>query len=256
MSSDRTIIVGDVHGCMEELSELLRLSDFRRGKDKLAFTGDLVDRGPASREVVRFVRDLGAMVCKGNHEEKHLRYRRHEERRRLDAGYANPMKSISEGFLAVHRSLGEDDFEYLERLPLFHRLDANLAVIHGGLEPGKPLEVQKANVLVRCRYVGAPGSLQAGRYLPAAGPRQIPPGSCFWTSAWTGPENVIYGHHVHDLAQVREDRPRDGVCCWGLDTGCCFGGHLTAMIRESEWIEYVQVKARATYAEFLGNGDE
>ena len=62
--------VGDVQGCYDELRELLIYVKYQRGKDKLWFVGDLVNRGPKSLEVLRFVAELGtdARVVLGNHD--------------------------------------------------------------------------------------------------------------------------------------------------------------------------------------------
>jgi hypothetical protein len=66
-----------------------------------------------------------------------------------------------------------------------------------------------------------------------------------WATRWQGPESVLYGHAVYDLATPTRDEPAPGVVCLGLDTGCCFGGRLTAAILPS--LELVQVQARAQY---------
>ncbi|MGE3666047.1 MAG: metallophosphoesterase, partial [Steroidobacteraceae bacterium] len=52
--------IGDVQGCHDELRDLLRARHFSADRDELWFVGDLVNRGPLSVEVLRFVRDLGA----------------------------------------------------------------------------------------------------------------------------------------------------------------------------------------------------
>ena len=48
------IVVGDIHGCLEELKELLLLADFQQGRDTLVLVGDLVNKGPLSAEVRHF----------------------------------------------------------------------------------------------------------------------------------------------------------------------------------------------------------
>ena len=71
----RTIIVGDVHGCRGELEGLLDRLVFASG-DRLVFVGDLVARGPDSLGVLDVVRRTGAIVVRGNHEQKLLDWRR------------------------------------------------------------------------------------------------------------------------------------------------------------------------------------
>lgn len=65
-----TYLIGDVHGCYDELIALLKQVDFTRGQDMLWLTGDLVARGPGSLEVLRFVKSLGDSVrmVLGNHD--------------------------------------------------------------------------------------------------------------------------------------------------------------------------------------------
>src|SRR5271154_6373727 len=65
----RTIIVGDVHGCRAELEKLLERVAFATG-DRLVFVGDLVARGPDSLGVLDVARQTGAVIVRGNHEEK------------------------------------------------------------------------------------------------------------------------------------------------------------------------------------------
>jgi serine/threonine protein phosphatase 1 len=66
----------------------------------------------------------------------------------------------------------------------------------------------------------------------------------YWADVWSGPYSVVYGHAVHSLVDPRIT-VNDGVITVGLDTGCCFGGRLTALLLPS--FDFVQVQARRTY---------
>lgn len=68
-SDSRLIIIGDVHGCLAELKLLLTQCDYRSERDTLVFVGDLVNKGPFSAEVVKFVRSIGAVCVRGNHDD-------------------------------------------------------------------------------------------------------------------------------------------------------------------------------------------
>lgn len=226
----RTIVCGDVHGCLEELDELLRVVEYRQVKDRLVFVGDLVDRGPDSVGVVRRARELKADVVLGNHEEKHLRWRRWVQKVAAGDAPENPMKPFDEKNLAFQAALSEEDWEWMETWPLFLRLGNGWAVVHGGCLPGRPLEKQGKNI-VRVRYV----DLETKKFKPSR-PGEQPDNTRYWSELWYGPESLFYGHAVF-LKGPKRDQQRDlrvesslPVDCIGLDTGCTFGGHLSAAI--------------------------
>jgi hypothetical protein len=237
----RTIVIGDVHGCLVELDALL--AELRLGPgDALWFLGDLVDRGPDSAGVVRRVRALaerhGAAAVLGNHDEKHVRYRRHLRRRAADPGYRIPMQ-LDEATLAVHASLGDDDLDWLEARPVLARLAGGLVLVHAGLMPGRSLA--RPLLPLRLRYLrrsnGQPMSLQEERAAPAE--------AVHWSERWRGPGRVIYGHHARP-------EPAVGPASLGIDTGAVYGGHLTAAVLEAPasraWPpRLVQVAARRAY---------
>ena len=79
----RTIVIGDVHGCYNELKELVLTleteGEYRKGIDKLVFLGDYIDRGSDSRLVIEFIRNLqkendNVIALMGNHEDMLLDY--------------------------------------------------------------------------------------------------------------------------------------------------------------------------------------
>jgi hypothetical protein len=234
-----TIVIGDVHGCLEELDELLRAVDARPGASRVVFLGDLVDRGPDSAGVVRRVRELGAECVMGNHEDKHVRWARHEARRAAH-GTANPMRRPSDAWLAGHAALDADALDYLAALPVSLDLGDGWHAVHAGASATRPFADQKPAVQQRIRYVddrGAMVSMSDGR---------TPAGARRWAEVWPGPESIVYGHAVHDLEAPTRDA-RGDVRCVGIDTGCCFGGRLTAWLKDCD--EVVQVPARRAYAD-------
>lgn len=230
----RTIVIGDVHGCLDELEDLLAAVRPRR-TDRLVFLGDLLDRGPRPVEVLHRVRALQAECLLGNHEEKHLWYEIHEDRRRQDRRHVNPIRLAPER-VAEHAALRPDDLRWLSRLPRLLDLGGGWVAVHGGLLPGRPLAAQPPGWLVRLRYLDA-----GGKPVSRARGERGDPGVRRWAEVWTGPQSVVYGHHARE--QVVVDRPAPGVTCHGIDTGCVYGGHLTALVLPE--VATVQVRARS-----------
>jgi hypothetical protein len=238
MNNRRTILIGDVHGCIDELKKLFDKLVVR-SEDRIIFLGDLMDRGPDPVAVLRFVRERGYECVQGNHEEKHIRWRRHEWRRKV-SGKANPMHAFPPERLAQHEALTDDEMEWMTKLPLLIRFKHdkdNWIACHAGLPFNQSPDTCDPRMLVRIRYLNKSG------VMVRVDPGQEPPeGAHYWTDLWKGPESVVYGHIVQDSG------PRIDLCrkmpsearfpgttdqdTWaiGIDTGCCFGGKLTAAI--------------------------
>lgn len=235
----RTIIIGDVHGCLDELIELLEVVGYSPNTEqRLILLGDLMDRGPDPVGVVRYARSISAECVLGNHDDKHLRWRKHEARQ-FETGKSNPMKMAS---LRVEQNaqLSIEDVAWLSGLPRVLRVDPNWALVHGGFQPQYPVEKQDPKRVICMRYLDDDNQLVAlDRCL------EQPEGSVFWTERWKGPESVVYGHAVHDLVTPRIDEFPGGRCI-GIDTGCCYGGMLTAFIPEED--RFVQVQGKRNYA--------
>ena len=202
----RTIVVGDVHGCAEELRLLLRKCGYAQG-DRLVLAGDLVAKGPDSQGVVQFAHENGALAVLGNHDAFALAHR-HE------AGRHNGPYNRR----AYLRTLRAEDWAYLEQLPLFLRLGTasvdghEFAVVHAGLVPDLSIEKQKPDHLLSLRSIPDSGEPTSRLLLHSP-----------WAAKWRGPEHVVFGH---DAVRGLQQYP----LATGLDTGCVYGRQLTALI--------------------------
>ncbi len=225
MAPRRTLVVGDVHGCLSELDELLAALAPVPGQDRLVFLGDLLDRGPDPVGVVRRVRALGAECLLGNHEEKHLRWASAEARARAEPGFRNPLRPFDPKRAAEHAALGPEDLAWLAGLPRVLDLGGGFVAVHGGFIPGRPIARQPLDWLVKLRWVDRGNK-------PVSRERGGDAGVSRWAARWTGPESVVYGHHARE--EVVVDAPAPGVRCIGIDTGCVYGGRLTALVLPGE----------------------
>jgi serine/threonine protein phosphatase 1 len=190
----RTVIIGDIHGCFDELCDLLDAVELRPD-DLLVSVGDLVDRGPAPGDVVRLFRERPHSVAvMGNHERKHVRgifsYAQEITRLQLGDRYAETV-------------------DWMRTLPYYFE-DEHVRVVHAAMLSGVPLAAQREEILC--------GSTSGERELAAL----FPDG--YWHEHYTDAKPVVFGHHVTG----REPTVRDGRI-FGLDTGACHGWNLTAL---------------------------
>jgi bis(5'-nucleosyl)-tetraphosphatase (symmetrical) len=132
-----TYAIGDVQGCFDELTRLLR--EIRFGKsDRLWFVGDLVNRGPKSLDVLRVVRDLGerAVVVLGNHDLHLVSQFEGFERRRADDTFSDVLSAPDARELV----------DWLRLRPMMHA-EGGYAMVHAGLLP--QWSIQKALALAQ-----------------------------------------------------------------------------------------------------------
>lgn len=243
----RTIVIGDVHGCLYELGLLLNKIDYNTIEDRLVFAGDLLDRGPKPIETLDFVMQIPAECVLGNHEEKHIRAAAHAKRER-ETGVKSPMQAFHPSRQAEHDALDSDMLQWLEKLPPFINLNDMWTVVHAGFLPEPAMHVQDPKKVCRIRYLDKVSSKML-----TLGDMEAPPttGAIFWTEAWKGPRSIVYGHNVDNLESVRCDEPVPGVYCYGIDTGCVFGGRLTAFILCPDGTHiFESVPAKQAYAKW------
>ena len=218
--AERYVFIGDVHGCLDELEDLLNTVKLGRS-DRLVFVGDLVAKGPDSAGVVALARELGSLCVRGNHDEAVLRIRRARRSRTFPA-------RAKKTHLRVAESLSETDWRWLETLPLYLQLpELNITVVHAGVVPGKPLDQQHPEDLMCMRTLRPDGS---------ASPR-LDEGT-LWAQRYQGPEHIVFGH---DAISGLQRTP----FATGLDTGCVYGRSLTALIHPGG--ELIHQPARRAY---------
>ena len=263
--------IGDLQGCHAELERLLDRLDFDPAVDRLWFAGDLVNRGPESLAVLRRVRALGdsAIVVLGNHD-LHLLA--------VAAGNAKHSKKSTLG--AILRAPDRDELlDWLRRQPMLHHdPDLGLTLVHAGLPPQWDLAEALAcareletvlrsddysefmhamygneparwspdlsgierlrfitNVLTRLRFCTPDGTLalkekgEIGSQAPGLLPWFQVPGRR------TRQDRIVFGHWSA-LGYW------SGENVWAIDSGCLWGGALTALRLDSEPLEPIQIE--------------
>jgi serine/threonine protein phosphatase 1 len=214
----RLIAVGDIHGCHKEFEDLLDRLDLAKN-DRLILLGDLINRGPDSGKVVELAREHATASLLGNHELRHLNYRRTDDPSHLKKYDYDTIKQLR-----------GKDWDYLEGMKLTYA-DEELGVVfvHAGFLPDRPWQRQPARIVTRIQVIGKDGEPHKRSEMPDAP---------HWSELWAGPPFVVYGH---------TPRPEVARSKWtlGIDTACVMGGTLTAYILPEKRI--VQVKARERY---------
>lgn len=200
----RRVFVGDIQGCLEPLERLLAAVDFAGGRDRLLPVGDLVNKGPDSDGVLRRCIELQAEPVLGNHDLHWL------DRQKGDAALR----------------------DWLRRQPLVRIFD-DVVMVHAGLHPQwdlrhlqAPLSAEDADYIVNVRYCDAAGRRPAADW-PVPGPPFRP-----WDDFYRGDRRVVFGHWARRGLVVRRR-------CIGLDTGCVYGGQLSAWIAEEDRVVQV-----------------
>jgi hypothetical protein len=131
----KVITIGDVHGCIDELQDLLRQCDYRPG-DLVVFLGDLVCKGPDSMAVVQMAREIGAIAIRGNHDFEVIRWH-HAIKSGVDPPFAG-----SEHF-HIAACLSRADTKWLYNQPWFISSNELKALfVHAGFVSGIKLPKQ------------------------------------------------------------------------------------------------------------------
>ena len=211
----RRIVVGDIHGCYDELMELLEKVGI--GDDDRVFSvGDLITKGPKNKEVLElFMTDARFATVIGNHD---LALRRKWNGEEIELKPAQK---------ETHKELKAEKDAYVSffnRMPFMIDLGTHL-VVHAGVRPNVELYSQTTSDMTQIRTLGANPESDEGTP---------------WYHVYHGEKIILFGHWP-------APEPRRGRNAIGLDTGCVYGYNLTAYIIEDD--EFVTAKAKKAYDE-------
>lgn len=202
-ASARTLVVGDIHGCFDELLALIEAAGIS-ASDRIVCVGDLIDRGPQPWEVVDFFRakpESRQSVC-GNHEWKHL----------LHAGSPDiPSRAGEETRRVMGASRYAESIEYFRSLPLWLDLPDAL-VVHAGVNPLLPLDKTDPKLIMGVNSRARPGFDGLSPWW-------------FYDPSLELAKPVVFGHHVFPEV-VRGIRGN----VWGINTGAGYGAPLTGLL--------------------------
>ena len=221
-------VIGDVHGCYDELAMLLEklghadllspdLAPAPPGSGpRVIFVGDIVDRGDRIVEALRLVHRLcvmgHALTVVGNHDDRFLKWlcgRQVEIRHGLE--------ETVEQFNALPRFERErwrdELIEFLRDLPWAIQIDGGRAIVaHAAWHAELHEERNPGRIRAYAMY-----GPTTGRKTPEGFPERID-----WAPGYEGPELVIFGHQIYPAPYIHD-------YAIGIDTGCVFGGALTAL---------------------------
>ncbi len=209
----RVILYGDIHGCLDELKQLREKIDIQKNDIEIS-VGDILNKGPyLAYEMIRYMQEHHIDVVMGNNEAKALK--QYSKYRKNGESYLQTLRPFE---MATVLSMQDEDAAFLQQLPYFLRLK-NLTVVHGGLVPGiklDKLDDARKKELTLVRYLNRklepiPWSDAENRYK-------------FWTEVYDGREGfIVAGHHPFP-------EPKIDKYAMDIDTGCVYGGKLTAAI--------------------------
>jgi protein phosphatase len=234
-------IVGDVHGCIDELLELLRALGYAvEARDrqyavqppegrKLIFVGDLVDRGPGTPEVLRLVSSMvqagNAFCVAGNHDVKLVKALRGRDVK-LTHGLADSMRQLEQQSPEFRQEMAK----FLDGLVSHYVFDdGKLVVAHAGLK--ESMQGRGSGAVREFALFGETTGEIDEFGLPVR---------YNWAADYRGKALVVYGH-------TPQPEPLWLNNTVNIDTGCVFGGSLTALRYPEK--EIISVRARATYYE-------
>lgn len=218
----RVDIIGDIHGCYQEFKELTIKLGYSwdsgiplHPERKLAFVGDLTDRGPQSLLIIQIVTDLvhakKAIYVPGNHCNKLYRYFLGRNVQ-VTHGLETTVAELDTLTSKAREKIAASFIELYESSPLYATLDSGkLIIAHAGIrEDYIGRHDKKVHTFVL--YGDITGQKQ----------EDGSPIRRNWAKHYRGKATIVYGHTPVENAYIKNNT-------YNIDTGCVFGGHLTAL---------------------------
>lgn len=243
-------IIGDVHGCYDELEELLEKLGYEKAdhnndepmkgpifshprKRTAVFLGDIVDRGPKIVECIKLAYNMvkfGSGLCvPGNHDMKFLRKLKGRDVK-IAYGLENTLAEIDALAGEIRDSFKQETLDFFDGLTSHYVLDhRRLVVAHAGIKR-RMQGRNAAGVREFCLYGETTGETDEFGL----------PVRCNWAADYRGKSMVVYGH----TPVPRTEWLNNTV---NIDTGCVFGGKLTALRYPER--EFVSVPAKKIHTE-------
>ena len=219
----RFLIVGDVHGCFDELMEMLNSLNFNAQEDVLISVGDLIDRGPKVKEVMDYVLSLPRFYAvRGNHEDKAERYAAGSK-----VKIANGLQASIDAF---NGKFPANVVDFMQNMPMILKTPAGY-VVHAGFDPLMSPEEQQKSDCIYMRYYGGK------TYFDAINGQ-------LWYDIWPKDGSRIFFGHIPD-----KSGPNTPTIV-SLDGGCVFGDYLKAWDSRDGIVHYVNAKQTYSVSEY------
>ena len=255
-------IVGDVHGCADELDDIIVKAKQHVKDFQLVLVGDLFTKGPDPLGVFALIKEHNALCVKGNHDWAIWSWLQVAEKRGLDSLPQHTKQTIK-----LLRHARRAVFDFVAALP--HGVtthltfqgapddwaaDVPLVIVHAGYDCVAGLGHTSERMLLTVRYVRVPEDpLDRRLILVPSTSRTESLGhkdKLRWHQFHNGPELVVFGHDAKQ-GLFRKTAPNRQPICVGIDTGCTYGRSLTGYFPERD--EAIQVPARRTYFDTQAN---
>jgi bis(5'-nucleosyl)-tetraphosphatase (symmetrical) len=281
---DPLFIVGDVHGCARELSELIKKAKEKISQFQLILVGDLFTKGPDPVGVYELIQEHKAICIKGNHDWALWSSIVQAQRRGVESLSEHTQQTLH--LIRYHK---RGVFDLLSNLP--HVLTTNvvprvtrkqweqdfpLVIVHAGVDPTLGFKGSTERMLLTARYVRWDSSTdkklivvpsgyraemlsQKAEFAPVSATQFhtvaqtiLPPTieKFRWHELHRGPELIVFGHDAKQ-GLFRKTNQAGRPICVGVDTGCTYGRALTGYFPEYD--DAIQVPSKRVYFDIVKN---